>query len=151
LTPYRFFGPKDRLFLNFTVEIRINPLNDEKMIEIKSTALSPEIIIDPKQLYIGLRGVCMPEIAASILSPVLQYAEEMLNTNGKVNLSFNLKYFNSASAHYLMRLFSRIAYLNHEEGVEIEWKFDADDEDNKEKGEFFAELSGLKFKFVKLT
>ena len=117
---------------------------------IEGSGRYPEIIIDADNSFIALRGICAPESGARVFLPVMAFVEEMINDKQSINMAFNLKYFNSISAHYLLKIFVKIAQRLQDGDAKIEWKFDPDDEDNKIKGEYFAELSGLEFDFVEL-
>ena len=115
---------------------------------IEGSDKSPEIIVDAGNSFIAFRGVCFPEAAARLFDPVLSLVKEITDYKKAIHMTFELKYFNSVSSVYLLKLFVQVATALRGENTYIEWRFDPEDEDNRKKGEFFAELSGLHFQFV---
>lgn len=115
---------------------------------IEGSGQNPEIIIDADNAFIALRGVCVPEAGSRLFNPIMSLVEEIMHQRNSIYMTFELKYFNSVSSQYLLKLFAKIAMRLSGDDIRIEWRFDPEDEDNRMKGELFAELAGLKFEFI---
>jgi hypothetical protein len=127
----------------------------EKLI-IEATLNSPRVELDPADNRFEFSGESRPENVRSFYLPILDWLEEYaadLSKNGKKNpltLNFNLEYFNSTSAKYILDIFKSL-YSIHEGGNEvlIRWHYEEDDEDMYEVGMEMSRMSRLPFEYVK--
>jgi hypothetical protein len=127
----------------------------EKLI-IEATLNSPRVELDPADNRFEFSGESRPENVRSFYLPILDWLEEYaadLSKNGNKNpltLNFNLEYFNSTSAKYILDIFKSL-YSIHEGGNEvlIRWHYEEDDEDMYEVGMEMSRMSRLPFEYVK--
>jgi hypothetical protein len=128
-----------------------------KPLIIKGTEYSPKIIFNPELLKFEISGESRPEDAGKLFGSVLRWLEEYLAAKKtaknsprlKINFEFNLFYFNTVSAKYVLEIL-RILHLSFSEGSEIKvlWYYKVKDEDMKESGEEFAKLVNIPFEFI---
>lgn len=128
----------------------------EKLI-IESTMNSPRVELDHEKKQFEFSGESRPENVRNFYLPVLdwleEYSAELSKSGNKEPLifNFNLEYFNSTSAKYILDIFKSL-YGIHEDGNEvlIRWHFEEDDEDMYEVGMEMSRMSKLPFEYVKV-
>lgn len=126
-----------------------------KPLIIKGTEYSPEITFKSDTATFKVSGESRPEDAGKLYGSVLKWLEAYLaeinhKDSSVLKFEFNLLYFNTVSAKYILEIM-RLLYISHSEGkkVQIVWHYKERDEDIKESGEEFARLVNLPFEFVK--
>lgn len=126
-----------------------------KVLEIAGTQYSPHIKMDPEAREIVIEGVSRPENTVEFFAPVLQWVNEYIDalrrSDGNVpgtTIRIDLTYFNSISAKYVASLILKCKQLYAEgEGLDVEWLYDATDEEAKGWGEDLAGIAGMEFRF----
>ena len=80
---------------------------------------------------------------------LLERKKTVTKKNQGIRFEFNLVYFNTVSAKYILEML-RLLHLSSSEGADIKiiWYFKAKDEDMKESGEEFAKLVNIPFEFI---
>lgn len=127
---------------------------------IKGTEFSPTITLDPAGMKFEISGESRPENAAKLYGPVLTWIEEYCqkgleekktnNLSTQMRFEFDLQYFNSVSAKYILRILNQISiYYFKGYDIKILWYYDSSDEGMKESGEEFSKLTGIPFEFIK--
>lgn len=116
---------------------------------------TPEIELDSAQGRFRIRGKSFPENAVTVFKPLIDKLEAVLpRLNGaRLQVDFDLTYFNSSSAKALMRL-AQILDDHAGEGVavEVNWHYPSDDEALQEFGEDLAEdMAAATFRFAPYT
>lgn len=133
--------------------IRILKFQHEPIMEIvniKSTDVSPEIVLDIEKNIFSIRGKSVVSEVDSFYAPVLDWLEKaegrLLH---KMVFIFDLEYFNIFSSKRILFILYRLGELK-KIGVDISvvWYFSSEDEDMKEVGEDFACMVNLPFEFV---
>lgn len=127
----------------------------EKLI-IEATLNSPRVELNPEDNRFEFSGESRPENVRSFYLPILdwleRYAKNLSNTGKKnpLTFNFNLEYFNSTSAKYILDIFKSL-YTLHENGNEVlvRWHYEEDDEDMYEVGMEMSRMSRLPFEYVK--
>jgi hypothetical protein len=124
-------------------------------LKIEKTTYTPDVILDIERKELSFRGECRPENVSTFFTPIVDWFEELKSNTPikeKIPVAFNLDYFNSSSAKYIMDIFFLISDINKDFGynLEIVWEYDEDDEDVYEAGVEFEDLSGVKFTFKSL-
>lgn len=123
---------------------------------IEATLNSPRVELDPADKRFVFSGESRPENVRSFYLPILDWLEEYANKlssngdNDPLTFEFNLEYFNSTSAKYILDIFKSL-YTIHENGNEvlIRWHYEEDDEDMYEVGMEMSRMSRLHFEYVK--
>ena len=127
-----------------------------KPLIIKGTKFSPKILFNPQLMKFEISGESRPEDAGKLFDIVLEWLEDYLTANKKETTSsqlkfeFNLLYFNTVSAKYILEILRllQVYYLENSK-IKILWYYKAKDEDMKESGEEFKRLVNMPFEFIK--
>lgn len=127
-------------------------------LHINPTQFSPEIILDPAEWRISIRGISAPEDVRGIYYPVIEWVTEMTNTIignpgitgvSGVTAEFDLQYFNSSSGKFLYDIFGELARLKGSKcSIEVRWYHDSEDSELLEAGKDMAEHSGIDMIFI---
>lgn len=116
---------------------------------LEATPTTPKVIIDPAANKFEITGESRPENTSKFYNPiitwfdsyrsVLYFQKNSFGKSKKLSVSFNLEYFNSTSAKFILDIFYQLEKI-HKEGYEAEiaWHYDARDTDMKESGEEFS-------------
>lgn len=116
---------------------------------LEATATTHKVVIDPATNKFEITGESRPENTSKFYSPiitwfdsyrsVLYFQKNSFGKSKKLSVSFNLEYFNSTSAKFILDIFFQLEKV-HKEGYEAEivWNYDARDTDMKESGEEFS-------------
>ena len=130
-----------------------------KVINIKQTDKTPEIILDTDKQVFQIKGNCLPENIREFSRQVLVSYEDYLKTlhcitdnkssAGAFRIHFRLGYFNSAAAKFI----SDILTLSHgyaQKGcnIKIYWYFDDDDHDMLEAGEEISQMVNVPMEYI---
>jgi hypothetical protein len=122
------------------------------------TLNSPGVNLDPEGLRFEFKGESRPENVRSFYLPILQWLEKFADEqNGKggdrpLEVNFNLEYFNSTSAKYILDIFKIFNTIkNSGTTLRVIWHYEEDDEDMYEVGMEMARMSGIDFEYVKVA
>ena len=115
-------------------------------LHIAATAKTPEIHFIEDEHRLLLSGRSIPENAVDFYRPVLEWAKG-IGSEYVLTVHVQLEYFNTSSSKCLLDLFKR---LENSSSLEVQWYFDADDEDMLEAGEDYDHIVGVPFKFVEV-
>lgn len=125
---------------------------------IEGTEDSPSIMFDPVTNHFVISGESRPENAGKFYTPVInwivQFEEIALQRKNEIpfmSFVFNLDYFNSTSAKYILDLLLIIKKFG-EQGhpIKIEWHYDKRSEDILDSGKEFSDMVDLKFDFIEI-
>ena|SRR5258706_11867840 len=118
-------------------------------IEIEATHNTPNIVFDPVEKKLLIKGICTPENPRAFFKPLFMAMDEYLKTTKQLTFEIQLNYFNSGATKCLLHLFMKTA-INPEikAGVTINWILDGDDEELRESGMIFEEITNLKFNYI---
>jgi hypothetical protein len=113
-------------------------------IEIKDTASSPGIILNPETGEFIFTGRSLPEDPMEFYEPVLGWIENYIaNPIDNAKFEFKLTYFNTASSKVFFNIFQTIDKLNVDRpdvNNRILIYTNSDDEDLMELFEYYKEL-----------
>ncbi|MCH1583488.1 MAG: DUF1987 domain-containing protein [Flavobacteriales bacterium] len=115
-------------------------------LHIAATAKTPEITFHSEEQRLVLSGRSIPENAVDFYRPVLEWGQD-IPADFKLVVQVQLEYFNTSSSKCLLDLFKR---LENSDALEVQWYFDADDEDMLEAGEDYDHIVSVPFKFVEV-
>jgi hypothetical protein len=120
----------------------------EKLI-IQATDDTPEVLFDKTSGTFILSGKSLPEDVIEFYSPIFQWMEKYSKDPlEETKLMVKISYFNSASQRALYEIFiilSRIVMKGKK--VEVEWHYSEDDDEMREAGQEFAEITNLPFMY----
>lgn len=122
-----------------------------KKLLIKSTDDNPEIIFDKENKLFRIEGKSLPEDVNTFYAPTLGWLEQyVLDPLPETVLSFKFNYFNTASSKKILDILLILEDLfNKGSKVLIKWYYPEYDEDMKEAGEEYSEMTDLPFEFIK--
>ena len=112
---------------------------------IEGTKHTPQILFDAEQNSLVVKGRSLPENANDFYQSVLKWIDNYIESKpDKTNISFDLDYFNTASAKAIFSILRKMEHLhNNNKNTEAIWYYDIDDEDLKDVGIEFQNI----FKF----
>jgi hypothetical protein len=131
------------------------------ILEIQPTAITPFVLFDPFLKEFLIEGESRPEHAGKFYEPLVLWLNEFHKSrlwenktrqsgSNEVVFNFNLQYFNSTSAKYILDIIKLLEAFNKDGcTVKLNWFYDLSDDDMKESGEEFAQLVNYSFKFIK--
>ncbi len=111
-------------------------------IKIEGTENSPEIDFNFESNIFEIGGKCYMENANAFFMSFMETFTSHLNSlNGvEVVFKFQLTYFNSSSARFIMRIFDHLdSVAERGNKVIINWHFEEDDDNMEEQGDEFGE------------
>ena len=123
-------------------------------IMINKSRNTPEVILDTQKKYFSLRGVSYPENAKKFYEPIFDMAKNYIdkkNPKNEITLEIDFDYFNTSSSRMLFQIFKLFnnAVEGDNMGVNIVWKYEADDVDMIESGKDFDHMfSNLQFRLT---
>jgi len=112
---------------------------------IPATKGTPEIIIDPSDLRMSVRGMSIPENAAEFYTPVIQALDNVLLMRpASFEARIDLTYFNSSSLKALYMLLLRLKEARTMgTDLRVVWVVEGDDEFMLESSMYFRDLLGI--------
>lgn len=126
----------------------------EKLI-ISARRDSPEVILNSTEGLFSIKGICHPENVTKFFEPVMAWLDEFENevTNNGYGKEFKVilyfKYFNSATYKYLISLLQKIQSISqYAKIINVEWRYEREDEEMREAGVELFEFSGMKIPYV---
>ena len=110
----------------------------------------PNIAFDPDTGLLELSGRSIPENSFEVYKPVLAwmslYAQQPATST---EFNFRLIYFNSSSAEYLLEMMKHLERIYAQgKPVQINWHYDAGDEDMEQVGEDFRAMLNIPINMV---
>ena len=103
----------DTCYLSFKDYFLRNQMSELKRLFIEPTAKTPEIDLGNVSGELIFSGKSIPENAANIYEPVLNWVSNyILNPRPVTNLRINFEYFNTVSTIWLTRIFKVLAKIN---------------------------------------
>jgi hypothetical protein len=152
---YKFTEIDDN-FSFFEINILLNKYIMRKLI-FEKTESSPTVIFDPERNIFEISGESRPADVGTFYGEVLRwfddYAAYLLKSQDKhepVVINFDLEYFNSSSAKYILDFCKQIASLKSKGSmVNVLWKYEEDDTDILEAGQEMSRIAKMPFEFEK--
>jgi hypothetical protein len=122
-----------------------------KELRIASSKNSPEIILTPEGM-VKIMGRSIHENVSEFFAPVEKWITEYIESPAEITcVDMNLEYFNSASAKVFIHLLEIIKHVSLKNKKFIfNWYYEDGDEDIFERGEYFASVLDVPFRFIKM-
>ena len=115
---------------------------------INSTPKTPYINFDFENKSIEFKGISCPENPVQFYTPLFDELKKYLKINDKLLITIQLDYFNTGSSKCILNLFQIITEnterLDH---FTVIWITEDGDDELKEAGKIFEEMSGLTFQY----
>jgi hypothetical protein len=106
---------------------------------------SPSILFDGDLGLIEIKGKSLPEDAIVCYSPLQKLVKEYIKSpKSKTTINIKLEYLNSSSAKKILEIFTFFEDLPLQDyPVEINWFYNAEDEDMQDEGEEFRRMTSI--------
>lgn len=126
-----------------------------KKVIISPTANTPKVVLDPDNNIFEISGESRPFDVPTFYQPLLAWLDEFFthlsNMNGNIqpiDFIFNLEYFNSLSAKYILDLCKKLSKI-HLEGypINVKWQYEEGDDYMLETGQEMSKISKLPFEY----
>lgn len=126
-----------------------------KKVIISPTSNTPKVILDPDNNIFEISGESRPFDVPTFYQPLLvwldefyQFLAKMNNNIRPIDFKFNLEYFNSLSAKYILDLCKKLSKI-HLEGypINVKWQYEEGDDYMLETGQEMSKISKLPFEF----
>jgi len=149
------FSRIDNEFSYFEIQITVNKYIMRKLI-IEKTSSSPKVILDPDKKIFEISGESRPHDVGSFYGEILNWMDDyshhlFRSPEGKdpVIFNFDLDYFNSSSAKYLLDFCKKISSVRSKGmNIDVKWHYEKDDADMLEVGREMSRMAKLPFEFV---
>ncbi len=121
-----------------------------RILKIKQTKVTPKVEFDSINNTLTFEGKILCDNTPEFFEPINNWLQEYeLEAADKTALNFSLEYLNTSSSKYLLNMLKRFEKLNQGgKKVEVNWNYEADDDDIKEAGEDFHQMVDMPFTFV---
>ena len=120
-----------------------------KDLKIKETKVTPKVEFDPINQTLTFTGKILCDNTPEFFEPILNWVQEYeMEASGKTNLNFSLEYLNTSSSKYLLNMLKRFEKINQQgKKVEVNWYYEADDDNIEEAGKDFDLMVDVPFNF----
>jgi hypothetical protein len=117
--------------------------------KLEGTADTPLIHFSHAVGSMKISGRSLPEDAFSFYLPVIEWLSKYAaSPAAQTSFTFNLEYFNTASAKQIFKLISIVSELSKKNSTTVNWHYDKGDRDMKSSGERFSKLFELPVNLV---
>lgn len=145
----------DRDHSFFEINIKLKRYQMRKLI-IDRTASSPKVHFDPDERIFEISGESRPHDVGGFYGEILDWFSDFSSRAGqegtgseKVVFSFDLEYFNSSSAKYILDFCKKLAKAKADgRNIEVRWQYEKDDADMLEAGREMSRIARCSFEFV---
>jgi hypothetical protein len=152
---YRFISINENTSY-FEIKILLKKYNMRKLV-IDQTSSSPRVMLDPEKKIFEISGESRPPDVGSFYGEILTWMDDysghiLKSQEGRepIVFSFDLEYFNSSSAKYILDLCKLLSSIRSKgKEVEVKWHYENDDMDMLEVGREMSRMAKLPFEFVK--
>lgn len=118
---------------------------------ISATEDTPEVNFDKAKGIFEVSGRSLPEDVIEFYTPVYSWLEQYVaDPNEETVFKVKIDYFNSASQRAINEIFTILSRINMKgKNVSIEWHYFQDDDEMKEAGEEYADITNLDFQYIR--
>jgi hypothetical protein len=124
-----------------------------KKVEIVPTSNTPRVIFDPVSNIFEITGESRPFDVPSFYQPLLSWLDDFnqelskaKNPSGSFEFKFNLEYFNSLSAKYILDLCKKLSKIRSDgHPINVLWQYESGDDYMYESGQEMSRISKLPF------
>lgn len=138
--------------LFFQLEVIVKKYSMRKL-AVNKTGSSPKVYLDPEREIFEISGESRPPDVAGFYSDILKWFDEysrLVANSDKdaVNFDFDLDYFNSTSAKYILDLCKKIAEVRSKgKMINVRWHYEPGDADMLEAGREMSRMARFPFEF----
>ena len=119
---------------------------------IEKTKGTPEVVFDPEQNTLILRGQSYPENAFKFYLPVFEWVDQYLaQFNSPILMEVKLSYINTSSSKCIMMLLEKLEdAFQKGADLKLNWYYDVENESELECAEEFQEDVNFPFNIIPL-
>lgn len=129
-----------------------------KKVSINPTSNTPKVIFDPASNCFEISGESRPYDVPSFYQPLIAWLDdfnkelsEMAKSPESLEFRFNLEYFNSLSAKYILDLCKKLSKIRSDgHNINVVWKYEAGDEYMLESGQEMSKISKIPFDYEEI-
>jgi hypothetical protein len=123
-----------------------------KNFRIESTSKTPTVDFQLESGELSITGISVPENAVEFYTPVVDWLiSYAVNPQHNTVLSLKLTYLNTSSLQFLYDALKELDEIGAPDSVVINWYYTEDDDDMKETGEDFKEVTRSQFNFIEVS
>jgi hypothetical protein len=145
----------DRFLSRFEIEITVKKYIMRKLV-IDPTSNSPKVVLDPEKKVFEISGESRPPDVSAFYNEILNWMDDYsvhLAKSGEhpepVVFKFDLEYFNSSSAKYLLDFCKQVAGVNTRgKPVKVNWHYEEGDMDMLEVGREMSRMAKIPFEYI---
>ncbi|NHN29110.1 DUF1987 domain-containing protein [Paenibacillus agricola] len=122
-----------------------------EVLQLEATRSTPEIIFNPANHELSVRGQSYPENSFKFYEPILQWVDTYLQSVGdeKVEIHFCLPYINTSSSKCIMMMLEKFNKAYHDgKNLNLTWFCSEDNDSEIECAEEFQEDLDLPFQII---
>jgi hypothetical protein len=115
---------------------------------ITPTLRTAGVNFDTQKMVLEISGISIPENADAFFQPMYDWLEQIVKVHkGNITVRINLTYFNTSSVRHLLIIIKTLitAYGGN---MTVQWVYEADDEEIRERGEQLSEVVKFPFEFI---
>ena len=116
-------------------------------LHIEETKCTPFINGDVKGALI-IKGNCFPENSLTFFETINNWMDALPNDLSSFVMDCELNYIASSSVMHILKLMQKAEERFPVDKIEIQWKFEIDDEDIEKLGEEFNNLTKSEIKLI---
>jgi hypothetical protein len=119
-------------------------------LKIKETKITPKVEFNPANNTLTFEGKILCDNTPEFFEPIINWLQEYeMDAPDKTALNFSLEYLNTSSSKYLLNMLKRFEKLNQKgKKVEVNWYYEADDDNIEDAGKDFHLMVDVPFNFV---
>ncbi len=120
------------------------------MLNIPANIDTPSILCDNESASMHIKGISIPENSMEFYDVIIKWISTNIDTTkADFNINIALEYFNTSSLKSLLNLIKAAIQKNSDVfKVNVNWYYDADDEDMKFRGEELAMILKYPFTYI---
>lgn len=115
---------------------------------ITPTLRTAGVSFDTHSNVLDISGISIPENADAFFQPMYDWLEQIVKVHkGQIIVRINLTYFNTSSVRHLLIIIKTLI-ASYRDTLKVQWVYEADDEEIRERGEQLSEVVKFPFDFV---
>lgn len=118
------------------------------LLNISPTLRTAGIVYNADKSTLEISGISIPENADTFFQPLYEWLEQMVKEHkGPLTVRINLTYFNTSSVRHLLIIIKALI-VPFRDSLKVQWVYEHDDEEIRERGEQLSEVVKFPFEFV---
>jgi len=124
-----------------------------KNLSIKATNSTPMVVCNYEKGWIVLKGKSLPSDTHEFYDPIIKWIDAYIqHPKPKTIVDIHFVYFNTSSSKYILECFKRFVIIkNANFDLEINWYYEADEEDMLEAGQDYETIIKTPFNFIEVS